>query len=344
MIGFRLDANKYIATGHMMRCIVIARQCIKRGEQCVFLVADEENVDILKKYNMKYIVMHTKWDKWDESISTVEMYVKELNISLLVVDSYCVTEKFMSDINKIVPVFYIDDMCNKAYDISMVLHISEWDGEYTLQQLYKDKKNIKLLMGMKYMPLREEFTDCPNIQERKQIMITTGGTDPFHITLKVVQCILKENDFTEYDVVAVLGKMNEDRQKLLYIANNNPCLKIMHNISNIGEIMKQSCVAVSAGGGTVYELCMCDTPMVCVAFSDDQTGFGKRMHEHQILSYAGDIREKEDIVLDNIIKYLKEILDDKEKNKLYRDNMKKMVDGKGAARIAQCLIDYLNRK
>ena len=137
MIGFRLDANKYIATGHMMRCIVIARQCIKRGEQCVFLVADEEAVDILKKYNMKYIVMHTKWDKWDESISTVEMYVKELNISLLVVDSYCVTEKFMSDINKIVPVFYIDDMCNKAYDISMVLHISEWDGEYTLQQLYK---------------------------------------------------------------------------------------------------------------------------------------------------------------------------------------------------------------
>lgn len=344
MIGFRLDANKYIATGHMMRCIVIAKECIKKGQKCVFLLSDDDNVDILKKNNMDYRVINAEWDKWDESVSIVEQYVMELDIELLVVDSYYATEKFMSAINKVVPVFYIDDMCKQAYDISMVLHISQWDDENTLQELYKEKKNVKLLTGMKYMPLRDEFTNYADIKERRQIMITTGGTDPYHITLKVVQAMLKDDKFAEYNIVAVLGKMNNDKKELSDIAIDNTRLKVMQNISNMGEIMRQSCAAVSAGGGTVYELCLCDTPMVCFAFSDDHVGFEQKMQSHKILSYAGDLRDNEEETIRSIVTELAEILNDNYKNDMYRRNMRKLVDGKGAARIAEYLHRFLENK
>lgn len=342
MIGFRLDANKHIATGHMMRCIVIAKQFIKRGKQCIFLLADDDNVDILKKNNMNYYVMNTKWDKWDESILTVEQYVKKLDISILIVDSYYVTEKFMSQINKIVPVFYIDDMCKQAYDISIVLHISQWEEENTLQELYKNKENVKLLTGMKYMPLREEFMEYENVKEQKQIMITTGGTDPYHITLKVVQAILKDNNLFGYEIAAVLGKMNSDKEKLLDIASNNSRLKVMQNISNMGQVMKQSCLAVSAGGGTVYELCLCGVPTICFAFSDDHVGFEQRMQKHEVLSYVGDVRNDEKQTIRKIIFEISELLNNKQKNDMYRRNMKKLVDGKGAERIAEYILHFLN--
>lgn len=77
MIGFRLDANKYIASGHMMRCIIIARQCVKMGEKCVFLLASDENVDVLKKYDMDYYILNTEWNDWDRSITSVIKCVKK---------------------------------------------------------------------------------------------------------------------------------------------------------------------------------------------------------------------------------------------------------------------------
>lgn len=340
MIGFRLDSNKYVATGHMMRCIIIAKQCMAMGEQCIFLLADDENTNLLRSNNINYCVMNSEWDKWDESISIVVSYIKKMNIDMLVVDSYYVTEKFMSEMNKIVPVFYIDDMCRQAYAISIALHISQWDDEDTLQKLYKEKKNVKLLTGTRYMPLRAEFTECKNIKEKKQIMITTGGTDPFHITLKVVQAILKENRLNEYDIVAVLGKMNDDIEKLSDISMQNKRVKTLYNISNMSEIMKQSCMAVSAGGGTIYELCACDTPIVSFAFSDDHVGFEQRMQNHNVLSYAGDVRNDEKGTVERIIKEILELIDNTEKNNKYRGNMKLVVDGKGAKRIATYLVSY----
>lgn len=340
MIGFRLDANKYIASGHMMRCIVIARQCIKMGEKCVFLLASDDNIDILKKYNMNYYILNTEWNDWDRTITSVIKCVKKLDIKMLVVDSYYTTEKFMSDVNKIVPIFYIDDMCRQAYDISVALHISQWDDENTLQKLYANKENVKLLTGMKYMPLRDEFNLNDNIKEKKQIMITTGGTDPFHITLKVVSVIINDYRFKEYDIVAVLGKMNTDKEILTDIFNKNKQLRVMQNISNMGEIMKQSCVAVSAGGGTVYELCLSDTPMVCFAFSDDHVGLEERMQSHNILSYAGDVRCDYEGTIERIVEELWDILNNEKKNSIYRHNMKKIVDGKGACRIAEYIINY----
>ena len=44
MIGFRVDANEVIATGHLMRCISIALECKKRGQQCIFFMAEDRAV------------------------------------------------------------------------------------------------------------------------------------------------------------------------------------------------------------------------------------------------------------------------------------------------------------
>ena len=43
MIGIRTDANSIIATGHMMRCITIAKEIVARGQAVTFFVADTES-------------------------------------------------------------------------------------------------------------------------------------------------------------------------------------------------------------------------------------------------------------------------------------------------------------
>ena len=65
MIGFRVDANEHIATGHLMRCMAIAMQCIKLGEKCIFLLAEDKETERLKEKNIPYRVLDTKWNDMD---------------------------------------------------------------------------------------------------------------------------------------------------------------------------------------------------------------------------------------------------------------------------------------
>ena len=44
MIYIRVDANKKIGMGHMMRCISIAEALIIEGEKVCFLVATEDAI------------------------------------------------------------------------------------------------------------------------------------------------------------------------------------------------------------------------------------------------------------------------------------------------------------
>ena len=41
-IGFRADANEFIVSGHIMRCMAIALQCKKLGAQCIFILAEDK--------------------------------------------------------------------------------------------------------------------------------------------------------------------------------------------------------------------------------------------------------------------------------------------------------------
>ena len=57
MIIFRVDANETIATGHLVRCISIAVELIKRGEPCLFLLAEEKETARLEEKHIPYHIL-----------------------------------------------------------------------------------------------------------------------------------------------------------------------------------------------------------------------------------------------------------------------------------------------
>ena len=61
MIGFRVDANEKIATGHLMRCIAIAKACEKRGEPVLFFLAEKKETGRLDALGFSYEILGTDW-------------------------------------------------------------------------------------------------------------------------------------------------------------------------------------------------------------------------------------------------------------------------------------------
>ncbi len=340
LIGFRLDANEEIATGHMMRCAAIALECQKQGAECIFLLAENKCTDILKKRSLNYQIINGHWKQWDDDILLVQNVLEELKIDVLVVDSYQATGKFLSAINKFVPVLYMDDMCKEVYDVSLLVYYSQWQGDETIAQKYASK-DICLLAGMQYAPLREEFTvEGQGRLEKEQIMITTGGTDPYHISYEVAELFLKENMLKAYSLLVILGQMNPDGEQLKKLAESEKRLCVVQNVDNMGELMRSSKVAVSAGGNTLYELCATQTPTVCFAFSEDQAEFAIEIGQRKVMLYAGDARENSDVVVKEIIEKIKAFATNEELREECKKKMRQITDGRGAERIAKAIIKY----
>ena len=72
--------------------------------------------------------------------------------------------------------------------------------------------------------------------------------------------------------------------------------------------------------------------------------FAEKMQQHEILYYAGDVRENKNNVEKRIIKCLVKLANDEEKRKLFQRNMETIVDGKGAQRIARYVYNYIKSK
>ncbi len=175
MIGFRLDVNERTATGHMRRCLTIAEQLKKRNEACVFLLADAVSLHHMKKYGFRCVLFGGTWDDWEADIPAVSACVRRLGISCLFVDSYQATARFLSELNRIVPVVYLDDFIRQAYDVSMLVCPTQSKRAGRIPNLYQNS-NTRILSGSRYLILREEFYPAAEavLPKSKKILVTAG--------------------------------------------------------------------------------------------------------------------------------------------------------------------------
>lgn len=333
MIGFRVDANEEIATGHLMRCIAIAKACRKQGQDCIFFLAEEKETGRLLEAGFPYRVLNTDYRKPEQELPRLLNLIKEEELSWLAVDSYQVSAAYLVKVQKAVPVLYIDDMREDFYPVSAVLQYIP--GMSDGRERY-ESAGISVLRGFSYAPLREEFIAPKEKKREKSILITTGGTDTYNAAGKVLEFCLGKPELSGYAFHVIVGSMNTHAGELGQLAEKNPQVLLHRNISNISDFMSRCEAAVSAGGTTLLELCACRTPTVCFAFADNQTVFAGEMQRLDVVCYAGDARFDRGIG-EKIGEQLLLFAASAGRRRAYAERMGKLVDGKGADRIAAFL-------
>lgn len=350
-IVFRVDANEQVATGHLMRCLAIADECRKRGENCLFLLAEEKETQRIQQRGYPYQVLHSSWDSLEEEIKTMQEFLERSACAWLVVDSYQATPRYLEALNASCPVLYLDDYGEQGYAVTALLHYGLVQEQQSYVRRYREK-GITALAGPAYIPLREEFqpSHLEKLWQEKEkqmagreqeaVLITTGGTDPFHIADRFLEYCLqtKQGENCQYHVI--VGSMNEQVSVLeeiveKYRKENMPEVFLHFGVTQMAELMCRCDYAISAGGTTLYELCACGVPTVCVTFADNQIPAVRMLTQQRIVRFAGDARER-DLSLE-IGKCLAEYRNDPEKTKEYQERMKKLVDGRGVSRIADVL-------
>lgn len=141
MIGIRADANSIIATGHVMRCITIARQLVKLGENVTFFMADEESKAVYDLYAADLhgctpVVLGSSWDDKMGEVEVLTAALRERGVRALLVDSYSVTCGYFRELRRVCPVAYIDDLGKEAYPVDLLINYSGYYKELGYEKMY----------------------------------------------------------------------------------------------------------------------------------------------------------------------------------------------------------------
>lgn len=352
MVVIRADANSKIGMGHVMRCLSVADALLKRGEEVLFVTADDTPVPLLTKKGIPYRVLHTDYADMEAELPKLWNALSELpqgpgvpeaalpqRNTFILVDSYYVTEKYLAALKKRITTIYMDDIYAFSYPVDMLINYNIYGEEmgYEKDAAFAD---TKLLLGANYVPLREEF--LAGEQQRTAadggILITTGGSDSFNLAGQLLMEAMKYDALKEKEYHVVSGSLNLHIGELQALAQKHENIHIHCNVTNMAELMAESEVALSAGGSTLYELCAMGVPVIAFSFAENQERLVQTFVKRGIAQYGGNYRTDGNKMIQNTIAGLETLLEDENLRTEYRKKARTLVDGKGADRIAEAII------
>ncbi len=232
-------------------------------------------------------------------------------VDLIVSDMRNTGRREMAALNRIAPVLSIDD-CGPGGELSFITM-------YTLPALNSVHGNLQ---GTDYLILNEKIRTLQTSDAVKSIgvLVSFGGEDPFNLT-GYVTSVLNSIGITP---VVVTGPLY--RHKTV----EGEC-RVVHNPSDLFELISQSEVLITSFGMTMYEAFYLRTPVVLFNHSRYHFILAEKVQAVN-LGYFGGI-EKQDFR-----PRLKEVVDDKDTLRRNAEKCATLVDGKGASRVAAIIM------
>ena len=363
IIYIRTDGNSQIATGHLVRCLSIARALRKEAaDKCplsiCFLLSDEESRRLLENFfEMENefewrILSHADYQHPEQELKELLTF-GSASRPVLLIDSYFVTEKYLTDLHNVFTIVYLDDLRVFDYPVDMVINY-----DLLTPAIRKDYEQFyhsahKKLLGGRYAPLRPQFWENPSLQtevavsnvkthriedsgqkERSvHILIASGGSDPYHTTLQLVRKLSKQFP-AGYCFDLIVGAYNPDKEELQRLAET-ASIVLHEGVTQMAALMASCDLAISAAGTTLYELCAVGIPTASFVIADNQLACAKAFEECHIIPYLGDVRTNEADVIKKATTWVAS-----NPHSVPSRAKSQEVDGKGALRIAKELLFY----
>ncbi len=331
-IYFRTDGNGIIATGHLVRCLTIARACVRQNARVTFIVSDEQSLTLLQEYfsfpqEFKILCLHGNYTNLSAELPALLALVvpkaSKTSVSAadkpwIFVDSYYASPDYLSSLQCAFRVAYLDDL--KAFDCPVDLVIN-YDTDRDCAHYTSARRR---LLGVQYTPLRDQFQNTtytvrPAVEH---VLLSTGGTDPYAVAYRLLDTIYRTQPgdmsrtksttnprpqphtgclscppdiplLQSLHYHVLTSTANTRYDALVSYAQTHPSVHIHKNVSDVASLMASCDLAVCAGGTTLCELCAVGVPTVSYLMADNQRTAVETYAAAGLIPYAGDIRRQD---------------------------------------------------
>ena len=204
---FRVDGNKNIGMGHVIRCMALASAFFNKGYQIIYAMSDDTLKNRILKHGFGFMCVDSKYDDYNYHATVFLKYVKVTVPSLVVVDNYSVSSNYLSRIRELTTTMFISE----EYDSDKVNSVDYFlNYNVYMNSVVPIKSSSTQLLGTRYTLLREEFGRPLRVKssENKTITIFTGGSDLYNVSEALVQHLISRDSLKEYQIRVVSGELN----------------------------------------------------------------------------------------------------------------------------------------
>lgn len=350
-IAFRVDSSLEIGSGHVMRCLTLAKSLqkvanvqficrnkpgnlIPRIEANGFIVSSLEEVQTVSKRNKR---QEFDWLGVDQSRDADEctQLLSEKEFDWVVVDHYGINKVWHQQIrDHTKKLLVIDDLADREYSCDLLLDQNYYPGA---KNRYTGlvSRECKLLLGPQYALLREEFANYSGKQETEKgsvdtLLVYFGGSDLGNNTLKALQGI-QTSKCKDAKVNVIISPQSPYKQEILNFASAMENVNCFDFIENIAEVMRHSDLYIGSAGTTTWERCCTGLPSMVLAIAENQIKPMEAMQEAGLTFYLGDA---DGVSSADIADQLNDLLAKPQSLSSMRQKNLKLVDGQGVSRCA----------
>lgn len=347
MILIRADGNARIGAGHLMRCLTIAaavkemavqRQDGEREPDILFVCADEQSAQTAAAQGYRTWVLGTDYRDMESELPLWKKRFSSDNPSqnILLVDSYFVTIPYLAQLRRYGILVLLDDLAGQAYPADMVVNYNAFARREVYDKLYEGT-DTRCYAGSRYIPIRSMFLEGSyRVRDKAEnVLITTGGGDSENIAGRILRAVYQKG--MNYHLVT--GRFNPHLEELLEMEREYPGTHIHHDVADMAGLMRRCDLAVSAGGTTVYELAAIGVPFVCFSYAQNQEALAEYVGSAGIAGFAGAYHKNPCGTLGQIAQQTGALAGDCALRREFHEREKGMVDGLGARRLANILLE-----
>jgi len=238
MILFRVNAGDEFGSGHLERCLVLARILRKQYDPYFLVKGDNRIGEILYKENFNFkLAMHDYHQEVED--------IRGLRPNLIFLDIMKTPIEFVRAIKEYAPVIDLDDRGEGSMAATLTV--------YSLPLL---KKMMSNLDSVKYLIFRPEIGDFDKHEyapKVKRILVSFGGVDSVNLSNIFVR-IGKLSD-PKLEWIFVRGKFNQNRW------SEGDYTEMKAGDTLFDEIVRADLV-VTSFGITAYEALVIGTPVL----------------------------------------------------------------------------------
>lgn len=297
-IAFRTDASLEIGTGHVMRCLTLARALREAGADCKFITrahpgniadriaADGFEVSLLPAPEgqlPKGPPAHAHWAgvDWTQDAAETRAALGDAP-DWLIMDHYAFDAHWQG---AVLPsgtrLMVIDDLADRPHACDLLLDQNLGRNAADYNGLVPD--HCTRLIGPQYALLRPEFAAmrAQSLAERtgrglRHILISMGGVDAQDATSQILDALSGADLPDDLRISVIMGAQAPALEKVRRKAQELPwATEVLVDVSDMASRMAAADLAIGAGGATTWERCCLGLPSIIVQIADNQVGIAQ---------------------------------------------------------------------
>lgn len=343
----RADASPTIGSGHIARCLTLARVLRKQGAHVAFAcrLLPGHRLGSLAAEGFETFALPDCYPD-EDPLQTIEaMLPWQVDIDALaqaleshpafdwiIVDHYGLDHRWQTAARRWAPrIAAVDDLATRTYSIDLLLNQNLSGTPEAYASLLA--AGCQTLLGPRFAMLRDEFC-CPAIEikpKAKRVLVNFGG---FDAAMQTHHAMLALADFHELEVDFVAGADNPAWTQMQALAASRSNWRLHSFVSNFYLLMTEADLFVGAGGGTSWERAAMGLPTICIAVSNNQQANGEIMATSGCHVYLGP---REQVSVEQLRQAIGFVAGNQGLRQSLAERSRQLVDGRGAQRVAAAL-------